>query len=317
MLYAVIADIHGNFPALEAVLADARQAGAERFLFAGDYFTDLPWTEALFETFRSLQNADFVSGNREWYMDALDPSLRIRKQTVGLYLTQEALGEDGRAWCRNLPRSLTLRTPDGRRRILIEHICEELNGALHAGRGKTKLRPSVLSTMFPDRPASHEEVTDFARTALMSQSLSQLRERAGADVVIHGHNHMQYAVELDGVLYLNPGACGQPLDHDTRAPYTLLRYEDGRFSVEERRVPYDRERVARETRASAFYKEAGLWCELVMWMLATARESAREFFRLLSEEEERLHPQTDAEYNEAFRRAIFRFLGPGSVSESL
>ena len=35
MLYAVIADIHGNYPALEGVLEDAPKAGAEQFFFFG------------------------------------------------------------------------------------------------------------------------------------------------------------------------------------------------------------------------------------------------------------------------------------------
>lgn len=30
MRYAIISDVHGNLPALEAVLADAEQRGAER-----------------------------------------------------------------------------------------------------------------------------------------------------------------------------------------------------------------------------------------------------------------------------------------------
>ena len=34
---AIIYDVHGNLPALEAVLADARDAGAQRFLLGGDY----------------------------------------------------------------------------------------------------------------------------------------------------------------------------------------------------------------------------------------------------------------------------------------
>ena len=37
MKYAVISDIHGNLPALEAVMEDAARKGAGRYLFAGDY----------------------------------------------------------------------------------------------------------------------------------------------------------------------------------------------------------------------------------------------------------------------------------------
>ncbi|MBA2342797.1 MAG: metallophosphoesterase, partial [Thermoleophilaceae bacterium] len=36
-MIALLYDIHGNLPALEAVLADAGAAGAERFVLGGDY----------------------------------------------------------------------------------------------------------------------------------------------------------------------------------------------------------------------------------------------------------------------------------------
>ena len=48
MRYAVIADAHGNYPALQAVLQDAKKAGAEQFLLLGDYMTDFPFTPSLF-----------------------------------------------------------------------------------------------------------------------------------------------------------------------------------------------------------------------------------------------------------------------------
>ena len=43
MKYAVISDIHGNFPALIAVLSDAERQEANRFLLLGDYYMALPW----------------------------------------------------------------------------------------------------------------------------------------------------------------------------------------------------------------------------------------------------------------------------------
>jgi hypothetical protein len=35
-MLALLYDVHGNLPALEAVLADAEEAGAERFVLGGD-----------------------------------------------------------------------------------------------------------------------------------------------------------------------------------------------------------------------------------------------------------------------------------------
>lgn len=307
MLYAVIADVHGNFPALQAVLKDAEKAGVQQYLLAGDYITDLPYTREIYETLRDLPNAVMVSGNREWYMGNLDPRQRHWEQFSSLFLTEEALGEDGLAWARALPRSARVKTPDGEKTILIEHICEEINGKLHTNRGKRKLSPSSLSQDFPHRNATRREVTEFARGFYANNpALADLRDRSGADVVIVGHNHLQYALELGGTLYLNPGACGSPLDHQTGAPYTLLRYENGGFSAEERRVGYDVERTLWEYRHSRAYEEAAPWCELVIHMLETSHDVCRTLFRFLGEEEEKSQPKTDEEHNRAFRRAFQR-----------
>lgn len=305
LIYAVISDIHGNAPALRAVLRDAKAAGAEQFLLTGDYITDLPYTREIYETLRDLKHAALVSGNRERYMDTLDPALRNREQFASLFLTREALGEDGRSWVRALPCTARLFTPDGKKTIFLEHICEEFyGGGLH--QVKTRLRPSMLSKAFPNG-ATRQETKEFAKLVLEQEAdLPALKKRVGADVVLHGHNHMQYAVTVDRVLYVNPGACGQPLDHDTRAPYTLLRYEDGVFTAEERRVPYDIEGTVRECKASQFYQEAETWCELIFHNMKNGREFGSAFWKALEEEEAAARPVTDEQYNQAFRRAFLR-----------
>ena len=42
-MLGVLYDIHGNLPALEAVLADAGRQGVDRWLLGGDYGTPSPW----------------------------------------------------------------------------------------------------------------------------------------------------------------------------------------------------------------------------------------------------------------------------------
>ncbi len=118
VVWAVIADIHGNYPALKAVLEDAKRARVERYLLVGDYFTDLHYTRQVYELLRDLPGALLISGNREWYMGTLDPALRRREQTAGLYLTQRELGEDGLAWVKGLPKTARIATPDGKRRSI-------------------------------------------------------------------------------------------------------------------------------------------------------------------------------------------------------
>ncbi len=56
-----------------------------------------------------------------------------------------------------------------------------------------------------------------------------------ADIVCVGHTHQQFHLKLDGVEILNPGSVGQPRDGDPRAAYAVI--EDGEVKL--RRVAYD------------------------------------------------------------------------------
>ena len=78
MRFALISDVHGNIAALEAVLADARAAGAREYVFLGDYIFDMPFGEKVIRRLRSMRNAHFISGNREGYFERLDEADEAR-----------------------------------------------------------------------------------------------------------------------------------------------------------------------------------------------------------------------------------------------
>ena len=68
ILRAVLAclyDVHGNLPALEAVLEDARGAGADRYLLGGDYALFGGWPEETVARLRGLERARWIRGNGE------------------------------------------------------------------------------------------------------------------------------------------------------------------------------------------------------------------------------------------------------------
>lgn len=303
MLYAVIADIHGNYPALQAVLEDAKNAGVEQYLFLGDYFTDLPFTHEILETLIGLKNAAFVSGNREWYMESLNPAQRHWEQYAALFLTREALGEEGLSWINNLPKSLRLSAPEGSGTLFLEHV-----PPVHTDfRGQKSPASGELDERFPTRDATRQEVAQYVKESFWKNpNLSEVLSRVNAQVYLHGHNHLQYAVGIGGTLFLNPGSCGLPLDQQSGAPYTLLRVESGSFRVEERRVPYDVEGVVRKVMCFPKYREAAGWYQLNSWQLCTARDHSRVLSRFLQEEKEHTCPRTDQENNQVFHRALSR-----------
>ena len=71
MKIAVISDVHGNMPAMSAVLSDAKDKGVDEFIFAGDYCLSGPYPDDCISTIRSLENAIVVRGNEERYLENL------------------------------------------------------------------------------------------------------------------------------------------------------------------------------------------------------------------------------------------------------
>jgi predicted phosphodiesterase len=65
---AVLYDIHGNIAALEAVLAEAEQAGATSFLLGGDYAAFGPWPRETVELLATLPVVAQIRGNVERWL---------------------------------------------------------------------------------------------------------------------------------------------------------------------------------------------------------------------------------------------------------
>ena len=78
MRVAVLADIHGNLPALDAVLHDVNRAGADLIVVNGD-IADGPMPDRTLERLAALGNrAVWVRGNSDrWLVDAFDGDLLV------------------------------------------------------------------------------------------------------------------------------------------------------------------------------------------------------------------------------------------------
>ncbi len=73
-----------------------------------------------------------------------------------------------------------------------------------------------------------------------------------ADVICVGHTHLPYVLEVDGKLIVNPGSVGQPRDGDPRASYAIL--ED--FTVELKRIEYPIDATVRAVQDSSLPEQA-------------------------------------------------------------
>ena len=203
-MLALLYDVHGNLPALEAVLDDSRAAGADRWLLGGDYVAFGGWPAETLGLLRGLEGAQWIRGNTDrWLAD--DSELpRDAPQTAALALARDAIGADAVGELNALPERLTL--AEG-------HFS-------HA---------SPLNDM-----------ESFAVEAQPDEDrlLDGVQERR----VVFGHTHVQFSrTRDDGIELVNPGSVGMPLDGDHRAAYALIG-EDGRLAM--RRVAYDHEAAA-------------------------------------------------------------------------
>lgn len=207
-MLALVYDVHGNLPALEAVLADAEAAGADRWLLGGDYAAFGGWPAETLDRLHELEHARWIRGNTDrWLADASELPADAPVHEA-LDAARGELGADRIAELVALPEQLTV--PEG-------HCC-------HA---------SPLNDM-----------ESFGRDAQPGED--RLLAGVRADRIVFGHTHVQFARRRDdGLELVNPGSVGMPLDGDHRAAYALVSDD---VEVQLRRVAYDHEAAAAQIR---------------------------------------------------------------------
>ncbi|MBB5235122.1 putative phosphodiesterase [Deinococcus budaensis] len=244
MRLAVIADIHGNADALRAVLADAEAQGAERIIVNGDVVNRGPDSVEALSLLLARDDVTFTLGNH----DDLVRLWHGRSETLpGDWFTDPFWGatdwtatELGRAGLLDVPGgwplTLTLESP-GLPEVLIAHGTPA------------------------DYRESLSERTDPGRVAELA---------GGAGVLVGSHIHRPARANRGGVLVLNTGAAGTPMDGDPRAQYLLLTATGQGWRPELRRVPYDRSGVLRRFETSGLLA-TGLSAEIFRDEVASAR----------------------------------------------
>jgi predicted phosphodiesterase len=233
MRYALLSDVHGNQPALRAVLADLagrKEIGAAYHL--GDLVGYAPWPD---EVVAMLWRAGIagVAGNYDSTVASDYKHCGCRYEDP----RQEELSHLSYAWTRahvsddtrrrlgGLPFRIDLRPLGG-------HRAGPTVILLHGNQG--------LNTVYVTEDRSDE-------------FLGRMGQGAGAkpgDVVCFGHTHIAWHRIVDGIHFVNTGSVGRPKDGDWRAGYVILAVDQGEVAVDFVRVAYDVEAAARAILAS-------------------------------------------------------------------
>jgi len=242
MRLAVLADIHGNYLALQAVLADAAAHDVQDVLVAGDHFTGGPFPTETADLLRS-RNVLAIRGNTDkrllTYHTGNGPDAwRTSDQWAAQRWVYERLDSAALDWLAAQPEQTIVELP-GTAPIRILH------GALHSV-GKHMAPPNNARVLAFYERAQIRPI-DYGPDFL-EQALAQIDEA----VLICGHSHIAWTYSQNERQAVNPGSVGRPNNDDTRAQYALLTWSEGRWQVEQRAVPYPMHLVR------AAYKERGL-----------------------------------------------------------
>ncbi len=216
MLIACISDIHGNLPALEAAVADARARGAEMICCAGDLtgYGPFPREVCLFLEERGIPT---IMGNYDRKVieaaegKAARQVMKEGKRRILLWTVENTKGA-GLGYLKRLPESLDLDLFPGQRSLIVHGSPVSPDDPIYP----SVTKPAIEGKLGGNRPA----------------------------ILVCGHTHIPFVKKLSGLLVVNCGSAGYPVDGDPRPSYALLRNDRGanvRGTIV--RFPYDRGRT--------------------------------------------------------------------------
>ncbi len=224
---ALLSDIHGNLPALEAVADDLRHRNIGLTVSLGDNLSSPLWP---LETARFLMAAGWpaLAGNHERQVLTLPPE----RQNLSDRFTRTQLGAAELAWLAGLPSGLMLEA-----QVLLCH------GSPHR-----------------DIDYLLESIADGHTRLASEQEIRQRLQHTRAAVIACGHTHIPRNLMLDGMLLVNPGSVGLPAYDDDHPPhcvengspharYAVIECRHGHWLSEHYAIPYDHEHAARRAEA--------------------------------------------------------------------
>jgi putative phosphoesterase len=213
MRVAVLADIHGNLPALEAVLAEVDAAAPDLLVVCGDVASG-PLPAESIELLRSLPYARFVCGNAD-------------RELVGAFDGgKDASGSLSNNWCAT-------------------QISREQRDFLASFAETVSIEVDGLGRVLfcHGSPRSDEEMMTSETS---DERLKEFMAGVDAAVVVCGHTHMPFDRMAGGVRVINPGSVGMPFG-EPGAHWALLGP-----GVDMRYTDYDRGAAAARIRRSAW-----------------------------------------------------------------
>ena len=248
MRLAVMSDIHGNLPALEAVLKDLQQYEVDGIVVVGDLIGGPQPVETI-RLLRSL-GSWMIRGNSD------------------SGLVQYGTGHAPDAWYTSRQFALL--------RWAYRHVDKETFEFI-------KLLPEQRIVEIADTAAIrvvHGSPRNPSESIFLNHDpdiLDLALAQTDEPVLVCGHTHIPWKLERGGRLALNPGAVCGPLNGYLGAQYALLTWHDDNWRVEHRAVPYDLDSIRAAFHESGLLEEGGALARSFLSTLETGRNDFGDF----------------------------------------
>lgn len=216
MKILVLSDIHGNYPALEAISREVEPLACEHILNCGDSLVYAPFPNETLDWLRH-HHAFSIRGNTD------DRVIRLLK-------------------------GKTFKKPSKQeKRIMYTSTAEALSSPnseylLELKKKKLLRLGQAFIGLFHGSPADHDELL-FADTP--DKRFKELAKETSCEIVITGHSHSPYHRYVNGVHFINPGSAGRMFDGCPDASYAILEVAPGKVAVSHHRCAYDVETVVK------------------------------------------------------------------------
>jgi len=240
---AILSDIHGNLPALEAVLADMKNLDVDQVIVAGDVINFGPSSN---QTAKIVieQNWPVIRGNNEYFLlDANTPRAPVE-------------------WGDPIQFAPTIWT--------IKNFDPNLKNIIATW-------PDTINLRFNDAPpiqvfhGTPDTPWDSIHWTMSDEEIGKLLSSVDAEYVICGHTHLPMEVQVNRWHIFNPGSVGLPLDGIFSASYMLVDGDEHGWRSDFRRISFDYDAVFEEFETSGFNKECGPVGKLIVEIYRRAR----------------------------------------------
>ena len=215
MKFAIIADIHANLEALQAVLEDAKEQRCTHHAFLGDFVGYCADPKACVDMVRAM-NAPCVKGNHDEYCATNRPLDGLNVNAAkAVEWSRKQLTADDRQWLQKLP---------------YVHKVEDFI-IVHASLDQPERWQYVFDKLAAAAsfPYQNTQMCFFGHTHVPVAFMH--------DTVVRGGTYTKFKVEPGKKYFVNPGAVGQPRDNNPKAAYVVYDMDEG--TVELRRSAYD------------------------------------------------------------------------------